>query len=77
MYKITKLFQKNEESWATLQKCESKFMSKEYEVKIAEIFPIVQSSVTNEMNESEKDVDDNATKEDTNVIGTNENGKAG
>ena len=47
MYKITKLFQKNEEPWAIVQKCESKFMSKEYEVKLSEIFPILKSPCTN------------------------------
>ena len=47
MYKITKLFKKNEEPWAIVQKCESKFMSKEYEVKLSEIFPILKSPYTN------------------------------
>ena len=37
-YKIITLFKKNEEEWATIQKCETKFMSKEYEVKLSEIF---------------------------------------
>ena len=39
-YKITSLFQKNCEDWATIQKCETKFMSKEYQVKFSEIFLI-------------------------------------
>ena len=39
-YKITNLFQKNCEDWATIQKCETKFMSKEYQVKFSEIFLI-------------------------------------
>ena len=40
MYKITKIFQENNENWAMVQKCDSKFMSKEYKVKFSEIFKI-------------------------------------
>ena len=39
-YKVVKLFKKGDEKWAILQKNSSKFMAKEYEVKIAEIFPV-------------------------------------
>ena len=86
MYKITKLFQKNQEPCAILQKCESKFMSKEYEVKIAEIFPIVKNSNTNDNEENSneandkkdtsenvKDFDDKPTEEDTVVNATADN----
>ena len=38
-YKVTKLFTKEREDWAIIQKNDAKFMSKEYEVKITEIFP--------------------------------------
>ena len=41
-YKVVKLFDRNDENWATIQKNSSKFMSKEYEVKIAEIFPVTK-----------------------------------
>ena len=44
-YKVVKLFDEKDENWATLQKNSSKFMSKEYDVKIAEIFPVVKKKV--------------------------------
>ena len=43
VYKVTDLFQKNEENWAIIQKCETKFMSKEYKVKISEIFKLAKT----------------------------------
>ena len=43
MHKVTKLFEKNDELWAIIQKCDLKFMSKEYAVKISEIFPIMKT----------------------------------
>ena len=46
MYKVIRLFQKNNEPWAILQKCESKFMAKEYDVKCAEIIPIATGPAT-------------------------------
>ena len=39
LYKIVRLFSKEDEMWAVIQKMESQFRSKEYEVKTAEIFP--------------------------------------
>merc|ERR1711942_241353 len=43
-YKVINLFQKNGEKWASIQKCESKFMSKEYIVKVSEIFKIPRNT---------------------------------
>ena len=40
MYKVVKLFLKNDERCALIQKCEAKFLSKEYEVKCVEIFKV-------------------------------------
>ena len=40
LYKITKLYNKEGETWATIQKTEDQFRSKEYEVKTAELLPI-------------------------------------
>ena len=40
-YKITKMFDRNHEKFAVIQKSNTKFMAKEYEVKIAEIFPVL------------------------------------
>ena len=37
MYKIVELFQKNEETWVKLQKSNSQFRAKQYEVKTSEI----------------------------------------
>ena len=39
-YKITKLLDRDNEKWAVLQKSNTKFMAKEYDVKISEIFPV-------------------------------------
>ena len=41
-YKVTKLFTRNNEKWAVIQKNSSKFMAKQYEVKIAEVFPVTK-----------------------------------
>ena len=46
-YKVVKLFQKNDEKWATIQKCETKFMSKEYDVKFSELFKVPQPRINN------------------------------
>ena len=40
MYKITDIYLKDQESWAKVQKCESQFRAKDYEVKLSEIIPI-------------------------------------
>ena len=40
-YKVTKMFERDGEQWAVLQKSNNKFMAKEYEVKISEIFPVI------------------------------------
>ena len=37
-YKVVKIFEKTGEMWAIIQKINDKFMAKEYEVKLAEIF---------------------------------------
>ena len=42
-YKVIKLFDKENEEWAIIQKNNSKFMVKEYEVKKAEIFPVSEN----------------------------------
>ena len=52
-YKVTKLFQKNEEEWATILKCENKFMSKEYLVKTSEIFKIPGNEISPVMENEE------------------------
>ena len=54
-YKVVKLFQINEEKWATIQKCETKFMSKEYDVKFSEIF-----KVPDNLTLSESDLEEDA-----------------
>ena len=41
-YKVVKLFREGDEEWAILQKNNSKFMAKEYKVKIAEVFPAIK-----------------------------------
>ena len=46
-YKVVKLFLKNDEKWATIQKCETKFMSKEYDVKFSELFKVPQPRINN------------------------------
>ena len=64
VYKVTDLFQKNEENWAIIQKCETKFMSKEYKVKISEIFKLPEN----------KDIKkDEPPEDDTVVIRQHEN----
>ena len=54
------LFQKNGEKWASIQKCESKFMSKEYIVKVSEIFKIPRStqSTISTYNENYEEISD-------------------
>ena len=47
-YKIVKMFSKSDENWAILQKSNLKFMAKEYEVKITEIFPVLKKKVSPE-----------------------------
>ena len=66
MYKIVKLFQKNDENWAIVQKCESKFMSKEYEVKFSEIFPVphTQTDIDSDLDNVEMQKSDDAMDED-------------
>ena len=54
-YKVTKLFEINEERWAIIQKINEKFMSKEYEVKLTEIF-----LATRRNNGPESTVDNNS-----------------
>ena len=47
VYKIIKLYNKGEEEWAVVQKNNDlKFMSKEYDVKLAEIFPVSENHPT-------------------------------
>ena len=76
IYKIVRLFCKNEEKWAIIQKCESKFMSKEYEVKFSEIFPMPKAKTDidtdpndNDENDTESvlDVEENDETESINV----------
>ena len=43
-YKVVKIFEKTGEMWAIIQKINDKFMAKEYEVKLAEIFSASQKS---------------------------------
>ena len=45
MYKVVELFFKNNESWAKIQKTESQFRAKTYEVKTDEIFPVPGDSL--------------------------------
>ena len=58
-YKITKMFDRNNEKFAVLQKSNTKFMAKEYEVKIAEIFPVLNKRNLNNQNEIDHDDDKN------------------
>ena len=58
VYKVTNLFQKNGEQWATIQKCETKFMSKQYEVKISEIFIAPKNKVLIDISNKDEAQDD-------------------
>ena len=40
MFKIMELYEKDDEQWAKIQKHESQFKSKEYDLKLTEIIPI-------------------------------------
>ena len=40
MYKVVKIFDHNNEKWATLQKAETQFRAKQYKVKFSEIFHV-------------------------------------
>ena len=51
-YKIVKMFSKLDEKWAILQKSNTKFMAKEYEAKITEIFPVLKKKVSPEKSAS-------------------------
>ena len=57
LYRITDLFENNSETWAKIQKHESQFRCKEYEVKIAELLPLanefIDKSSDNENNDGE------------------------
>ena len=44
---ITKAYMKNEEEWATIQKSDSQFRAKEYEVKQSELIPLPDQSTPN------------------------------
>ena len=44
-YKVVRLFDRNHERWAAVQKMNDKFMSREYEVKLSEIFLASKRSV--------------------------------
>ena len=57
-YKVVRLFKKNEEEWAVIQKCESKFMSKEYEVKLSEIFPLPKATIDIDTDPDDNDEND-------------------
>ena len=50
-YKIVKMFSKLDDNWAILQKSNTKFMAKEYEVKISEIFPVLKKKVSTDKTE--------------------------
>ena len=65
-YKVIRLFQKNEEDWAIIQKCESKFMSKEYEVKFSENFLMPQTKADIDMNLDENGENVNVEESDPN-----------
>ena len=52
-YKVVKLFEKKDEKWAVVQKNNSKFMAKEYEVKVAEIFPVLKNKSRVESSDEE------------------------
>ena len=59
-YKVVSLFQKNDEKWATIQKCETKFMSKEYDVKFSELFKVPQLQIKNLLDiDNAEDIVDN------------------
>ena len=53
------MFDRNNEKFAVLQKSNTKFMAKEYEVKIAEIFPVLNKRNLNNQNEIDHDDDKN------------------
>ena len=62
-FKIIGLFQRNDEKWASIQKCESKFMSKQYDVKFSELFKIPKSKDLFNIDE-EEDIIDNKEKDE-------------
>ena len=53
-YTIVKTFQKHGETYATIQKRESQFRSKRYDVKMTEIFPLPGQRKKDEENEEEE-----------------------
>ena len=53
---------KNDEEWATVCKCEDKFMSKEYEVKCTELMPAFKTSEDSKL-ESKQPVQDSYSSE--------------
>ena len=67
MYKITKLFQKNGEQCAIIQKCKHKFMAKEYEVKCVEIFQVPGTIVgpKTSSDDDPEEIDDTVENDDT------------
>ena len=58
LYKVVRLFQKNGEKWAVILKCDQKFMSKEYEVKLSEIFLAIPNRHHGDLNNDFKSDDD-------------------
>ena len=72
LYKVIRLFQKDSEKWAVIQKCEHKFMSKEYEVKLSEIFIAIPSKhhdgcANNSEGDSDTDAIDKETEDVSNI----------
>ena len=63
MYKIMEIYKKNEEYWAKIQKHESQFRSKEYDVKLTEII-LVQGQMEGEAQQNNRDSD---TEQDSNM----------
>ena len=60
LYKIIKRFQEDNEEWAIICKCENKFMSKEYKVKLTELMPAFSITETTNKKPDDKISDDDS-----------------
>ena len=45
IYKIVSLYRNNSDDMATIRKSDDKFMAKDYEIKLAEIFPMKRNVI--------------------------------
>ena len=75
LFKIVKLFKREQETWATIQKTEDQFRAKEYDVKAEELLPIEESNnydTNDEITEAEI-INDHADNKDTGLSHTSSN----